>query len=591
MKNKFLRLLGIMLFASMFNISMCNEEMQSGEEASISAIPGIMSDKEIDGGGEESRDGNNKKKRYDYIIVGGGAAGCVLARKLSDDFSKSVLLLESGGDYVNDPITLDPNWPDNANTLLADPRFAITYPLVYQFLLSLFYSEGRELGGSAAHNFLITVRGTPSIYDGWATTTGNSNWSYFTNILSLMKALENYTPTGTVANPAERGFGGPISVTQSPPLTPVSGDYLSCLSSVTNTPFISDYNDPSLGDVGISAVQQFITSGVNSHRSFSALDFLEPVIDSNGKGINGRKLTVIVNAQVLDIRINSNKRATSVHYTVRNNERPEVEYEIVKASLKKNTGTLILTAGSIQTPRLLLQSGVGPAADLEAIGISVVLDSPNVGQNLQCQYGAAAILAGGTVPFEAEAFIDGFPYMPDDGIRRIQIINIPAGSGIIQALPALTNPASRGSVKLVTSNPFIEPKVEIGLFNDGSPDTPGTDGYLQASFYKIIQQAATCSGATLLYPLAGDFATNDTLVAAAFNKMTIQSHAVGTCKMGTNISNGVVDGNLKVFGLNNVYIGDNSIQPETINGNTCYPAYIIALVLCQVLGVPTPPIL
>ena len=61
--------------------------------------------------------------------------------------------------------------------------------------------------------------------------------------------------------------------------------------------------------------------------------------------------------------------------------------------------------------------------------------------------------------------------------------------------------------------------------------------------------------------------------------------------MGTDISNGVVDGNLKVFGLENVYIGDNSVQPETINGNTCYPAYIIALVLCQVLGVPTPPIL
>ncbi len=225
------------------------------------------------------------------------------------------MLIEAGGNYVHDPIILDPNWLDNAGDLLVNAKFAVNYPLFFPPLTTATYSDGRQLGGGAAHNFLLTVRGTPSIYDGWAATTGNPRWSYFGNVLNLMKALETYTPDGTIANPAERGFNGPISVTQNPPLIPVPGDFLSALSAVTLTPFVADYNDPATGDIGISAVQQFITPGVGSHRSFSALEFLTDVIDANGKGLNGRKLTVLTNAQVLDIRINNDIRATSVRYT------------------------------------------------------------------------------------------------------------------------------------------------------------------------------------------------------------------------------------------------------------------------------------
>ena len=541
-------------------------------------------------GYDVDRASNKKKKRYDYIIVGGGAAGCIEARKLSDDFNVSVLLLEAGGNYVNDPVTLDPIWFTNAGLLLADPKFAITYPLFYSPLTLRVYSEGHELGGGGAHNFLIAVRGTPSIYDGWATTTGNPIWSFYGNVLSLMKELETYTPDGTIANFAARGCCGPISVTQSPALNPVLGDYLSSLSAVTLAPFVDDYNDPVSGDIGISAVQQFVTPAPNSRRSFSGFEYLDGVIDANGHGIGGRKLTVITNAQALDIRINDGMRATSVHYTVQNDEQCEIEYEVTKASLTKHTGVLILAAGSVQTPNILLQSGVGPMAQLQAAGIPVVLDSPQVGQNLQCQYGGSAIVTG-NVPFEAEAFIDGYPFMDNDAVRRIQIINIPVGLGVLQALSALTNPASRGSVTRTTNNPFLLPKVDIGLFNDGSVSTPGTDAYLQVSFYKIMQDVAALQGGAVLYPTPAQFATDQSLLDAALADMVIQSHIVGTARMGTDISNGVVDGNLKMYGLKNVYIGDASVMPETVDGNTCYAAYVIALVLCQVLGVPTPPAL
>ena len=530
-----------------------------------------------------------KKKRYDYIIVGGGAAGCIEARKLSDNNQKSVLLLEAGGNYIEDPAVLAANYFPFVAELFYSPKLAIVYPTFSQGLHP--YSEGHSLGGGAAHNNLLAVRGTPSIYDGWAALTGNPIWSYNGNILNLMKALETYTPTGTVANPGQRGFNGPISLLQSAKINPGAYPFLDRLSAQTLTPFVDDYNDPSLGEIGISAVQQFITPNPGSHRSFSALEFLNDVIDENGNGLFRRKLTVIVNADALDFRINNNMRATSVRYIAKNNEKNENEFEVTKASLTKDTGILILAAGSVQTPRLLLNSGVGPTAQLEAVGIPVVLDSPNVGQNLQNQYGTSAIVSGGTLPSAGEEFITGYPYMPNDGVRRIQLIDIPQGPNQFQILPSILNPQSRGSVTVVSNNPILQPLVDVAVFTDGPATTPGTDAYLQVSFFKIVRSAAIAAGQTVVFPTPAQYASDATLLAAARTNIVLQSHIVGTARMGTDISNGVVDGDLSVFGLQNVKIGDNSVQPRTSNGNTCYPAYIIALVLCQILGVGTPPIL
>lgn len=531
-----------------------------------------------------------QQKKYDYVIVGGGSAGCIAARKLSDNYHKSVLLIEAGGNYLHDPVILDPNWADNADTLLTSPKYAITYPYILGFLKQLLYSEGRQLGGGGAHNFLLTYRGTPSIYDLWASITGNPLWSYDGNVLNLMKALETYTPDGTVANLVQRGTNGPISILQNPPIVPVPGDFFSSLSSQTLTPFVADYNDPTTGEIGISALQQFITPPPNSRRSFSGLDFVGKVIKPDGQGRGKRDLTVLTNALALKIKFSKDMRAESVSYSITNSKGKE---EIREARLKKK-GSLILAAGSIQTPTLLMRSGVGPAAQLEAAGIPVVLDSPNVGQNLQCQHGTGLILTSPTppFPFEAQVLLDGYPYMPNDGVRRIEVIAISEGP-VSEMLPFLTNPKSRGSVSVVTNNPLIGPMVNIGVFTDGSFSTPGTDAYLQVSFFKIMKAAATAAGLTVIFPTPDDYASDAALFAAAtdLNHLCMQSHIVGTARMGTNINNGVVDGNLNVFGLKNVKIGDNSIQPQSVNGNTCYSAYVIALVLCQTLGIPTPPAL
>jgi choline dehydrogenase len=546
---------------------------------------------------------NTSDQLWDYIIIGAGAAGSILARKLTDDNITKVLVIEAGGNTQNDPIILNPNWLANGNTLLFSPKYATTYPIITGFLSADTYSEGRGGGGSAAHNFLLGVRGTPRIYDAWATISGNPIWSY-NNLLASMKALENYTPNGTPFDFAQRGLGGPISITQGQGVT--GNTYLQNFSTYSNTPFYYDYNDPPNGNCCISPVQQLVTPPPpnGTIRSYSFREFLPvgPIIDNNGNGLNGRKLKIIFNAKALKFNVDQTFTVTSVEYVNTN-----AVNQVLTANLKK-TGILISAAGAIQTPKLLLNSGVGPAADLTAVGIPVVVNSPNVGKNLQCQYGPAAIVGGtgaGSIPFEAEAFIDGsssgltggITGGAHDNIRRMQVINIPIAANALESLLSISDPQSVGSVQIVDSNPLVDPQVNMTFYSGGFTGVTGatgpSDAQLAVTFLKIVQAAANASGLFMIYPPPSAYSDDNSLLAAASDPahVTIQSHIVGTTRMGTNISNGVVDGNLSVFGLTNVKIGDIGVEPVSADGNTCLSAYYIALTLANILGVPTPPAL
>lgn len=202
-------------------------------------------------------------EEWDYIIVGLGAAGSILARKLSDDLKTKVLVLEAGINHQADPAILDPDWIEHGNQLLYDPTCAVTYPIPINLNIplstALTYSEGRMWGGSSAHNFLIAVRGTPSIYNGRATVSGDSRWTH-NNLLPYMKAIETYTPTGTSIDTSQRGTDGPISVTQSSQ-TPTANNanlLLQAYNTVIGSPFVDDYNLPT-SVLAISSNQQFIT--------------------------------------------------------------------------------------------------------------------------------------------------------------------------------------------------------------------------------------------------------------------------------------------------------------------------------------------
>lgn len=532
------------------------------------------------------------QSRFDYIIVGFGSAGAILARQLSNDLETSVLVIEAGPNNMEDPATLNPNPLADFPTLLKityNPNFAATYP--YPFPNSLAagtYSEGKEWGGGAAHNYGLDVRGLPEDYNQWGIDSANPRW-FYPNLLPFMKALETYTPDSTIANPAQRGFSGPISVTQSPPIN--TNPFNIAISEVTGAPFVSDYNDSTLSSISVAADQAFVTPGLNSIRSFSASEFdtIGEIIDEKGRGLDGRKLRVRGNSVVSRLLIqtdNCSSKVVGVEYL---SNRSNSSSELVKKAYARKK--VILCAGSVNSPAICIRSGIGPVEMVNAIGVDLVVDSPHMGQNLQNHYGPTAIVTDTTPSGPTTPFIDARPYMPADGARRIQILGGSIPGGIRQLLGFMVHPQSRGSIEVVSKDPLTAIKINLNMFNpaQGQDDftVVGTDAYVAVSYYKIIKAIADEAGEVVLYPAPAQYATDALLYQAAISPASLaaESHITGTARMGTDISNGAVDGDLNVFGVTNLIIADNSVPTRITGGNTCWQAYMVGVQAAEILGV------
>lgn len=523
-----------------------------------------------------------KKYTFDYIIVGDGTAGAILARKLSNDKSKSVLVLEWGKNRTNDPVVLSPNVFEFSNTLTYNPKYAINPIAVVDFPgrppQQFIYSDGRMWGGSSAHNGLFAVRGTPHVYNRWAAISGNPIWRY-NSLLPIMKNMEDYHPTGTVADLAQRGISGKLAITQSPPVN--QDPFAIAVAQATGSPLISDYNNPSLGDIGVSAHQQWITPpGANSHRAFSALAYhpVGTIVNANGQGLNGRQLTIRSNALVSRVIFNAQKVAIGVEYWIDGNP----------AAVQRAFATkkVILCAGSLQTSAILERSGIGNKNILEPLGINTIVDNPNVGEHFQNHYGVRGMIAGTT---SAEPFLQGFidvrPFMPADGIRRMQVVARDSSRGV-SISGILLNPKSRGSSHIVDKNPTIYPLVDLNMFSDGSFNQQGSDAYLVVSFYKLLKRIARRYGTEVIFPRPEAYSTDQRLfeITQNLDALSITYHIVGTARMGKSIKDSVVGGNLHVLGVDNLMIADASIQPITEDGNTAYSAFIIGLVAARILN-------
>lgn len=454
-----------------------------------------------------------KKGEYDYIIVGNGTAGAVLARKLSDNHKNKVLVVEAGPNLSDDPVVLTPNVFSVINEISFSPKFSITYPYTLDLglLQNVVYSEGRMWGGSSAHNYLQAVRGTPNFWDSFAAESGDARWTY-NNLLPVMKAVETYTPDGTVANPAQRGSNGPIFITQNVPVDQDS--YPQAISVATHAPLVADYNDPTTGNTSVSTYQQFVTPGADSHRSFSSNAYLPAsVVTPKGKGVGKRQLRIISNSTVSRVLFNG-KIAKGIEF-IKGGKQEKVKYAYAKKKI-------ILCSGSVQTPALLLRSGIGNANHLTSLGIPVVLNNPNVGENLVNHYGAIAVLSGGT-PTNSQAMINGWPFYPDDDVRRIQYLNN-GGLPVNFGYGFIMNPKSRGSIKIVNKDPFTDPLVDLALYSDGDVSTFGTDAYTIVSFLKILQNIAAAAGEVVFSPSPDFYASDELLLQyAASNPNLIQT--------------------------------------------------------------------
>jgi len=288
---------------------------------------------------------------HDYVIVGAGSAGCVLANRLSEDPSVRVLLLEAGGKDRSLNIKIPAAFPKQFHTKL-DWDFA-TEPEAHVDGRSLYIPRGRALGGSSSMNAMLYVRGRPLDYDGWE-AQGAAGWGYRDVLPYFIKSEDNARGASEY-----HGAGGPLKVNEQRSPRPLDRRLLEA-SEAAGIPRTADYNGPEQDGVSMFQVTQ------QNGRRFSAADaFLRPVL--------GRpNLEVRTKATVLGVELEG---ARAVGLRVRSGRRGE---EVLRA-----TREVLLSAGSIGSPQLLLLSGIGPAEELRAVGVQPRHELPGVGRNLQ----------------------------------------------------------------------------------------------------------------------------------------------------------------------------------------------------------------
>src|SRR5262244_2880806 len=288
-------------------------------------------------------------KSYDYVIVGAGSAGCVVARRLLDGTDATVLLLEAGG--AGGGVASHWNPPQWVENLGSPYDWAYRYeasPHVAHRAIPL--SLGRVLGGSGRINAMVWARGHRADYEGWA-EAGNTGWD-FHSVLSLFKQAEDWED----GESEFRGAGGPIHVERAKNLDPVSAAFIDAGRSY-GMPYVDDMNVPEPEGVG-----PFSLNVKGGARCSPFLAYLRPVMGH-------RNLTVRTEAQAVQLTL-SGTRCTGLDFLQGG------QLHSIGASRE-----VVLCAGAIHTPRLLLLSGVGPQDDLERLGIGTVVDLPGVGRN------------------------------------------------------------------------------------------------------------------------------------------------------------------------------------------------------------------
>lgn len=586
---------------------------------------------------------------YDYLIVGDGSAGCIVARKMSDKVTTGgkckwpkVCILERGSNqiqqfgYPTNPLILETNIltqtnaiidPNSTyNQLVYGPKYAVNYVASINATTSdpilssrqpVLYSSGNGWGGGGSHFFMAAFRGTPDVWNNYATLNGDSSWNY-NSLLPTFMAIETYTPNvGGCLDTSQRGQNGPINYTQM-----TAASYIDP-SSVTVDPLVlafatapnvgfgytCDYNSGTEPYVGVISVQEYQTlpidpsTGNGQWRSWSHNAFIPigTIINTNGESIGKRNLEIRSNAHA-DIILFSGTKAIGVRYIDLITGNPITVY----------ANQIILSAGTMETPQILQRSGVGDPTLLASLGISVLVNNPNVGSNMEGQAGPSAVLgtAMNIRPFFAvitDLHDDSLPpsdpfYYPADGVRRVDapiissnLIGFPGASVCLFADIYQTHYG--GTVQITSVNPLVPPNINLNLFAD---DTTGlVNGSSLNKCVKALYnlQVVAAAAGTIIVPIPGlspdptDFVTPTDLANYVKSVSTFADHQTGTCRMGTSIANGVVDSNQNVFGLQNLKIADLSIYPYTMDGNPMTSALIAGLKCVQSFGISLNPIL
>lgn len=522
---------------------------------------------------------------YDYIIVGAGSAGCVLADGLSANEKHRVLVIESG--------------PVDRSLLIAMPRgigklLTPDNPHVWSYQVdrgagqeSENWLKGHTLGGSSSINGMVYARGFASDYDRWAENWGCDGWSW-DHMLPHFLAHEDHQ----LGAAGDRGVGGPLHITGHPkdsggPAAKQLCEAFLDASEAVGIARVADTNQASTGGIGYQP--RNIWQGT---RQSAAKAFLHPAM-------RRANLTVMVETQVLRI-VFKDQRAIGVEVEDRSGRR------IIHCNCE-----VILSAGAIESPKLLQLSGIGAAQRLSELGIAVIADVPSVGQNLREHLYVTntyrvtkgslnkafqgigllknitryALNRSGPMANAAQEIIGYIKSRPElsrpdcqIGAGLYTVANSPKGP-VLDSLPGLTiggyhmHPQSSGELYITSNDPKEKPFIRANYL-EHPEDQAATIAMLRV-MRLIAQQAPLAAYIKQELGPGAELQSDEELLDACRSRGVTAYHVSGTCRMGGD-SQSVVDPQTRVRGVSGLRVVDSSIFPELISGNTNAPTMAAA---------------
>ncbi len=498
------------------------------------------------------------KSHYDFIVCGSGSSGSVVARRLAENCNVSVLLLEAGGDDDVPSVTDADKWPLNLGSerdwgfqAQPDPRLKCR---------TIQLSMGKVLGGGSSINVMVWARGHKNDWDFFASEAGDPAWSY-ESVLDIYRRIEDWHG---VPDPRYRGTGGPVFVQPAPNPNPIAPAFLDGARSV-GIPTFENQNGRMMEGMGGAAISDLRVSAGKRQSVFRSYTF--PYMDRPN-------LTVLTQALVTRLIFNG-QRVSGV----------EVAYD-GKTQRIGAVLEVVLSLGAINTPKVLMQSGIGDASELQRFGIPVVQDLPGVGANFQDHPAVNCVweyqealpphnnMGESTLFWASEAGLD----TPDLHLMQIEAPASSPENAVRFGIPdsgwgfygALVRPKSRGCLRLAGPNPQDPILIQTNFLSD--PDD------LKA-LISGVELCREIGNSAALRPFTRREVMPGNLKGAALEEYIREGlvtvwHETCTAKMGRD-SMSVVDGNLKVHGVDGLRVADGSILPRVTTGNTQAPCVII----------------